>query len=262
VLPRKEEILRAVKLHHKVTDGLLGKTLRKADQLARQKELGETEGQVPPDLGPVEGEDAPESPAPVQNLPPPPVIPATEIVINRQAWGDIYGEEPEPNKGTEAPVLINISRWFDPEAFLKELKPFINRLDGRCFLAFSMADGHVYFQIKVLEIIARKQAERAGVMEIAAMAQGDTSMRRVLYSIVHHLRTENEVIARGLIKDSFFGGFFIVTRKNGLPIKGYYTPFHAEAFGSIAEMEQVKPYMLRDFLKVSPLLTSSEPEKL
>ena len=38
-LARKDEILRAIKLHHKMPDGLLGKTLKKADQQARQKEL-------------------------------------------------------------------------------------------------------------------------------------------------------------------------------------------------------------------------------
>ncbi len=36
-LPRKAEILRAIKLHHKMPDGLLGKTLKKADQQARQQ---------------------------------------------------------------------------------------------------------------------------------------------------------------------------------------------------------------------------------
>ncbi len=40
-LDRKDEILRAIKLHHKMPDGLLGKTLKKADQLARQNELEE-----------------------------------------------------------------------------------------------------------------------------------------------------------------------------------------------------------------------------
>ncbi len=41
-LPKKNEILRAVRLHHKMDQGLLGKSLKKADQLARQKELEET----------------------------------------------------------------------------------------------------------------------------------------------------------------------------------------------------------------------------
>ncbi len=40
-LKRKEEILQAIRLHHKMPQGLIGKTLKKADQKARQKELEE-----------------------------------------------------------------------------------------------------------------------------------------------------------------------------------------------------------------------------
>ena len=123
-------------------------------------------------------------------------------------------------------------------SFLDELKPYINKMFGRRFLAFSMSDGHVYFQAKVLEEVARKMAEKAGCMDIATMAHKDESMRSVLFTIVHQLRAEHDVIDRGLIKDTFFGGYFNVTRKIGKAIKGYYTPFHAEPFGSIAEMEQ------------------------
>jgi hypothetical protein len=84
-------------------------------------------------------------------------------------------------------------------------------------------------------------------------------MRQVLFTIVHHLRSEHDVIARGLIKDNFFGGYFTVTKKIGKSVKGYYTPFHAEAFGYIAEMEQNKSNMLRDIQKVEPFLGSEDP---
>ena len=40
-LSRKEDILRAIKMHHKMPEGLLGKTLKKADQQARQQEQQE-----------------------------------------------------------------------------------------------------------------------------------------------------------------------------------------------------------------------------
>ncbi|MHB8788506.1 MAG: HD domain-containing protein [Desulfobulbaceae bacterium] len=260
-LPKKEEILRAVKLHHKTMDGLLGKTLKMADQLARQKEL-DTGKRLADSPEPANPQDTPKQPEPTQLSPPPRSIPAAEIAASRQARADIYGEEPVSEKTSEVPNLINISGWFDPESFLNDLKPYINRVEGRHFMAFSMPDGHVYFQTKVLENIARKQAERAGAMEIAAMAPGDSGMRRVLYSIVHYLRTECEVIASGLIKDSFFGGYFTLTWKTRRPMQGYYTPFHAEAFGSIAEMEHAKPNMLRDILKVSPLHAGAEEETL
>ncbi|MHB8811261.1 MAG: HD domain-containing protein [Desulfobulbaceae bacterium] len=258
-LPRQEEILRAVKLHHKTMDGLLANTLKKADQLARQKELEGTGERSPVSEGQAEPEISPARLTPVPQLPSPTAT-AANAAASRQARADIYGEEFEPEKVAAAPKLVNISRWFDPTTFLDALKPYINRLDGRYFMAFSMPDGHVYFQTKVLEEIARKQAERAGAMEVAAMASGDTSMRRVLFSIVHQLRMGNDVIARGLIKDSYFGGYFTVTWKTGRTINGYYTPFHAEAFGSIAEMEHDKPRMLRDIQKVSPLRTGGEQE--
>ncbi len=244
-LPRKEEILQAIKLHHKMPKGLLGTTLKKADQLARQKELEENSLEL--------AEKKSEQ--------------KKDTYENRcgaawQAQEDIYGETSgasQKKSKSEAPVSVDISAWFDAAQFLEELKPHINKMYGRQFFAFSMSNGYVYFQAKVLEDIARQQAEKAGCMEIATMAKRDKSMRNVLFTIVHQLRTEHEVIADGLIKKKFFGGYFSVTRKIGKPMKGFYTPFHAEAFaakghtaGFIAEMEQAKPKMLKDIIKVSP----------
>ncbi|KJR98687.1 MAG: hypothetical protein VR65_19415 [Desulfobulbaceae bacterium BRH_c16a] len=250
-LPKKDEILQAIKLHHKMPRGLLGKTLKKADQKARQKELDSNTLQN--DFADT-GDKAPASSQPI-----------TQNTRNDAAWqaqADIYNEDTNTNLKTPgtSPQLVDISTWFNGSQFLDELKPYINKMFGRRFLAFSMSDGHVYFQAKVLEEVARKMAEKAGCMDIATMAQKDESMRSVLFTIVHHLRAEHDVIDRGLIKDTFFGGYFNVTRKIGKSIKGYYTPFHAEPFGSIAEMEQTKPQMLRDIIKVSPYLDSNDLE--
>ncbi|MDA8161266.1 MAG: HD domain-containing protein [Desulfobacteraceae bacterium] len=269
-LPKKNEILRAIRLHHKMPDGLLGKTLKKADQLARQQELeavviAESTRKASETLPPASaGEEEPSVPDP---FPKPLPLPISAIhggpAAAWQAQADIYGETGEGSQTAtpdEAPRLMDISAWFDAAQFLEGLKTYINKMYGRRFLAFSMADGVVYFQVKALEEVARRQAERAGCMEIATMAQRDLTMRQVLFTIVHHLRVEHEVIARGLIKDTFFGGYFRVTRKIGKPIKGYYTPFHAEVFGSIAEMEQAKPAMLRDIQKVSPYLDNNDTE--
>ena len=84
------------------------------------------------------------------------------------------------------------------------------------------------------------------------MAADDPTMRRVLFAVVQRLRQEPEVIARHLIRDSYFGGYFLLTRRFGKELRGYYTPFHAECFGSIAEMERAKPDLLRDIVKVTP----------
>ena len=154
---------------------------------------------------------------------------------------------------------MDVSGWFDAAGYLEMLKPYINRVEGRRFMAFSMADGLVYFQVKALEEVARtQQAQQAGCMEIATMAQDDPTMRQVLFTVVQHLRQDHEVIAGGLIKSTYFGGYFMVNRKHGKPMRGYYTPFHAEAFGSIAEMERDKPDLLRDILSVSPYTGSDQ----
>ena len=265
-LPRKDEVLRAINLHHKRPDGLLGKTLKKADQLARQRELEKVSALV---AVPEAKMDNTEEPAP-HNGEANQVKAAPErarqdtaqkAAAAWQAQADIYGGSEEVDKANDAadvPELMDISAWFDADQFLDELKPYINKMFGRRFLAFSMPDGYVYFQTKVLEEVARKQSERAGCMEIATMAQKDPTMRQVLLTIVHQLRGENDIIARGLIKDNFFGGYFTVTKKIGKSMKGYYTPFHAEAFGSIAEMEQGKPETLRNIQKVSPFLGNED----
>ena len=250
-LSRKEDILRAIKMHHKMPDGLLGKTLKKADQQARQQELERWVGrEAAEEINEVQNEA-------VTDKPPQPS--SREAVQRMQA--DIYGEtfNSAPSREDIAPPQrMDISRWFDAAGYLALLKPYINRVEGRRFLAFSMADGLVYFQVKVLEEVARKQAQEAGCMEIATMAQDDSTMRQVLFSVVQQLRQQQEVIATHLIKTTYFGGYFLVTRKFNTKIRGYYTPFHAEAFGSIAEMERSKPDLLRDILSVSPYTGSDQ----
>jgi hypothetical protein len=250
-LSRKDDILRAIKLHHKMPEGLLGKTLKKADQQARQQELECWTGAETP-----EEIKASQERTALQN---PPQMPTRTTVQRVQA--DIYGEtiDPAPNREEIAPPQrMDISGWFDAAGYLKMLRPYINRVEGRRFMAFSMADGLVYFQVKALEEVARKQAQQAGCMEIATMAQDDPTMRQVLFTTVQHLRQDHEVIAGDLIKDTYFGGYFMVTRKHGKAMRGYYTPFHAEAFGSIAEMERDKPDLLRDILSVSPYTGSDQ----
>ena len=243
-LAKKKEISRAIKLHHKRPEGLLGKTLKKADQLARQKELEHAVEQL---------DDLEKKQQSIESS-----IPKKGAKAAWQAQADIYGEAKAPaKKKAAAPDLIDISKWFDAQGFLESLKPYINRVTGRRFMAFSMPDGHVYFQAKAIEEVARKQAEQAGRMDIATMAADDQTMRQVLFTVVHHLRVEHDVIARGLIKEQYFGGYFIITMKSSKTLKGYYTPFHAEAFGSIAEMENDKPGLLKNFVSVKPHINNT-----
>lgn len=302
-LSKKEEISKAIKLHHKKAEGLLGKTLKRADQLARQKELERAiEG-----IAKVRSQVAAAAPSPIVVVPTPvqgagqsppetddmveqrenaptaihddpaepeisaePIEPAVPVVGPHssqptgaaaawQAQRDIYGDDDEETATRtkkQVPKMANISHWFDPDAFLESMKPYINKVTGRRFMAFSMSDGIVYFQAKVLEEVARKQAEQAGAMDVVTLASDDPTMREILMSVVNHFRVDRDIIARGMIKDAFFGGYFTVKKKDGPPLKGFYTPFDAEAFGSIAQMENEKPEKLQNLLSIEPTITN------
>jgi len=142
---------------------------------------------------------------------------------------------------------MDVSTWLDVPAFLADIKPFINRLEKNRWMAFSMPDGYVYVQPKVLEQVARWHSARAGIMEIMDIPAGDPDMRFVLLAVVNRLRRESDVIATELIGEDYFGGFFRIVCKDGSKIRGYYTPFLAEAFGPIAELEAAKRGRLRLF---------------
>lgn len=242
-LSRKEEISKAIKHHHMRPEGLIGKTLKKADQKARQQELEQAvnlqKQQVVPNGETIE--------KPIS-------LPTAENSLARQADTDIYGSDEKvasKNKASSGSLTqINISSWFDAQKFLNELRPYINRIEGRRFMAFSMPDGYVYFQPKVIEEVARKLAEQAGAMDIATMANKDKSMQKVLFSVVEQFRSGQDMIARDLINDQYFGGYFTIKMRSGKTMKGYFTPFKAEAFDSIAELENTKKGILKNFISV------------
>jgi len=242
-LSRKEEISKAIKYHHMRPEGLIGKTLKKADQKARQMELEDAVNQQKQQAG--SDEEAGKEQV---------SLPAAENNLARQADADIYGgnEKAASRSKTSSGAInqINISRWFEPETFLDELRPYINRLEGRRFMAFSMPGGYVYFQPKVIEEVTRKLAEKGGAMDIATMADKDKSMQKVLFSVVEQFRSGHDMIARDLISDQYFGGYFTIKMQSGKTMKGYFTPFKAEAFGSIAELENNKKGILKNFVSV------------
>jgi hypothetical protein len=238
-LSRKEDISRAIKHHHSSPEGLLGKTLKKADQKARQRELEEAVEQLQKESKEISTSlklpEVQKSPATTKEV-------QDQGILARKADADIYGENncPIHNTNSSKPERINISTWFDVQQCIAELKPYINRIQNRRFMAFSMPDGYVFFQPKAIEEVIRKLAGAAGAMDIATMDAKDKTMQTVVFSVVDHFRTEHDLIARNLIGDQYFGGYFNITMKSGKVMKGYYTPFKAECFGSIAAMEEDK----------------------
>ena len=239
-LPYKDKVNKAIVDHHRYPKGLLGEKLKEADQDARRTEIASNIKERP-----AAGEAGPEPSRPEGPLQPPP-----KTQLDHAEKDSIFithaTKEKEKVKLKEVPLS-----WFDADRYLRELKPYINRLDGQRWSAFSMPDGHVYFQAGVLEEAAKKLGK--GNPNIALMDSDKELKRNVLFSIVCLLRREKEAISRGLIKDGFFGGPFIVRMQDGREISSYYTPFNAEAFretvsyfeelkeGKIKEIEDVRP---------------------
>ncbi|MBU4030537.1 MAG: metal-dependent phosphohydrolase, partial [Proteobacteria bacterium] len=170
--------------------------MKRADQLARQQEIGQAQERLQPL----------EEPPKWHN--------------EAKSQDGIFDEKSEARKNVAVPKIINLP-WFDTPALLKDMRPYINRLEGRRFQAISMPNGFVYFMPKILEVIAKKKAEQAGVLEVISMEKEE--MREVLLSIVHQLRQE-DVIANGLLQNNYFGAYFTVTMKSGTTMNGYYTP--------------------------------------
>ena len=238
-LPYKDEVDKAITDHHRIPKGLLGEKLKEADKDARRMEMAKNVQEHLEDAKPGPGPEY--SPQPVTGTGPGGQKAESDNVFIGHA-----PEEKEKVRIKEATLP-----WFDADRFLAELKPYINRLDGPRWHAFSMPDGHVYFQAGVLEEVAKKLGRSNP--DIALMHSDRELRRNILYSIVCNLRREKEAIARGLIKDGYFGGPFVVRMQDGKELSTYYTPFNAEAFGeTVAYFEGLKKEKLKEIEDVRP----------
>ncbi|MDA8091529.1 MAG: HD domain-containing protein [Nitrospiraceae bacterium] len=239
-LPYKDEVNKAIVDHHRYPKGLLGEKLKEADQDARRTEIAKNIQEHP-----AEGGASLEPGRPEKTLQPAPKAEA-DPAEKDSVFITHAKKEKEKVKLKEVPLP-----WFDAERFLAELKPFINRLDGHRWSAFSMPDGHVYFQAGVLEEAAKKLGK--GDPDIALMDSDKELKRNILHSVVCLLRREKDAIARGLIKDGFFGGPFIVRMRDGRENSFYYTPFNVEAFGeTVSYFEGLKAGKIKEIEDVQP----------
>jgi len=264
----KDEISRAITEHHRTPKGVLSESLRNADHLARRMEMAE--------LGlNRKDEDEKEDPTPsdtkedIKSKVKSAKSDTEEEANTNKSMGiftevssevnkDIFSP-PETEKESEHKSIPKEMplKWFDSDTFLKELKPFINRLDGSRWRSFSMPNGYVYFQTGVIEEVVKKLGKDDP--DVALMDSSREMKRNIMFTVIQKLKREKDAIARGLIKETYFGGNFIVTMTHEKPLKGYYTPFLAEAFSeSVSSLEELKAGKLKEITKVEPLITSEE----
>ncbi|MGK7344332.1 MAG: HD domain-containing protein [Candidatus Nitrospinota bacterium M3_3B_026] len=226
-----KEILQAVRDHHGRSRDTFSQSLREADQRARRQELADH----------ARSSNEEESVAAVASG-----ISALEKTSSTPSQVDKAAKTK-----TEKPGEVDLP-WFSPARFFEILKPRVNRMEGGRWVAFSMSDGYVYVQAKAMWEAAEALGKEVND-GLIAMAAADEELRRgVLLTVVNRLRGYG-VIAEDLIREGYFGGEFVVRMRDGKTLKGFYTPFRAEAFAeTVSELEAIKEGKIRDIVDVSP----------
>lgn len=251
-LPYRNEIVKAIKDHHRSSRGLLGEALKEADQSARRKEMS-VHVKTIREKGIYDNNS--EQTIPVRNHTNAQGPSAHALNPDQQEKPDIFGENEEPGREKEKVTIKEVPLpWFDPDEFMEAIRPHINKLNGGRWDAFSMKDGYVYVQVKTIWETAKALARKRGDQSMLIGDSDEGLRRNILYTIVSRLRTEKDAIARGLIKDEYFGAPFIVRMRDGKEFtKGYYTPFKAEVFAErVSELERRKVGKIKDIVEVIP----------
>lgn len=251
----KDEISKAIIEHHRVTKGLLSEKLKEADHAARRIEMSLVSQEILSDTSEKvslksdindksKEESREENDGSIQSQ--------SIFTTAEENAPDTNIFSPPSSQGTSDKIPKEIPlEWFDAEKFLGELKKYINRLWGERWSAFSMPNGYIYFQTGVLEEVAKKLGENDS--SIALMDTSREMKQSIMFSIVQRLKREKDAIARGLIKDNYFGGKFTITMSNGKTIEGYYTPFVVEAFNEkVSFFEALKQKKLKEIVNVEP----------
>lgn len=221
-----QDVLSAIRDHHGRPRDEFPRALREADQRARRRELAAAAAPTDKDPGRAGGR----APAP--------------------AGAPGPRAEPERReKPSFAPEDVSLP-WFSPAVFIERIRPRINKMEGGRWSAFSMPDGRVYVQPKTVWAVVKDMNPEDPVIRLAAA--DEEGRRSVIYSVVNRMR-EHGAVAEDLVKENYFGGEFMVTMDDGHEMKGFYTPFRAEAFASsVSELEEVKEGKIRRIKEVSP----------
>jgi len=239
-MPNRGDIITAIRDHHRKPIDFFSIKLKEADQEARKKELARNFCLGDPGGGREPNPKEAEEPSR-----------AASAVRETIPWDD--EDKTEDRKKKRKPREVELP-WYDGKAILQEIAGRINKVDEGRWEAFSMANGYVYVQVGLLWSVAKKVARMNGDPSVL-IADSDEELRaNILYSIVERLKTEENAIARGLIRDGYFSAPFVVTMRDGtVHSKASYVPLNLEAFGMLpSELESQKYGKVREIVDVSP----------
>jgi len=238
-MPNKEDVITAIRDHHRKPIDFFSIKLKEADQEARKKELARNFSLGDPGTG--------RGSRPREEEKPRRVTSAKETIPRDDE------NKTEDRKRRRKPREVELP-WYDGKAILQEISGRVNKVDEGRWEAFSMANGYVYVQVGLLWSVAKKVARINGDPSVL-IADSDEELRtNILYSIVERLKTEENAIARGLIRDGYFSAPFVVTMRDGaVHSKASYVPFNLEAFGMLpSELELQKYGKVREIVDVTP----------
>jgi len=269
-----DEVTDAVRQHHRAQpESDLGKRLKCADQICRNKEIAALLGQgkakrhveQEPEHDHATIKNAPDSDSkskvaePIQKSRGSPMeadgkVAAQETqVANATVFGAYQDQDPDifgATGGNGEPVVNSIVpiEWFDPAAALSYLKQFINRMKGGRFYAFSMPDGTVDIQVAFFWMAAKRLSRNDSKL---LTADADIQARRdIMFSMVERLK-EMKAIATDLLGPGFFMARFVINPESEAPREDNFIPFLADAFGeSVSTLEARKVHRLREIRKV------------
>jgi len=233
-ISNREDIVRAIRDHHRRPVDFFSLKLKEADQEARKKEIAQS-------ISLKQAETGPE----VQ-------------IFDKQKQANVMPEEQDSGRNGEAekktrPRELDLP-WYDGLAILEEIVPHINMVDQGRWEAFSMSNGYVYVQVAFLWSVVKKVARQNGDSSVL-MGDADIDLRRnLLYTVVERLKTEQNAVARGLIRDGYFCAPFVLAMRDGtVHPKAWYVPFNMEAFGRLAsDLEAQKYGKVKEIIEVIP----------
>jgi len=238
-MPNKGDVITAIRDHHRKPIDFFSIKLKEADQEARKKELARNFSLGDPGTG--------RESLPREEVEPRRVTSAMETIPRDDE------NKTEDRKRRRKPREVELP-WYDGKAILQEIAGRVNKVDEGRWEAFSMANGYVYVQVGLLWSVTKKVARINGDPSVL-IADSDEELRtNILYSIVERLKTEENAIARGLIRDGYFSAPFVVTMRDGtVHSKASYVPFNLEALGMLpSELESQKYGKVKEIVDVTP----------
>jgi len=223
----QEDIKISVQNHHRdikrenvekyLGDPLHLEWLRKADMMARQRELKELASLQVVEPAPVPGGEAE----------------AVEKSESGKEEAGVYSED-----GLRVVDGVDLS-WFDVEEFAVMLAKQVNMAKGKKFKAFSMPDGTVYVWSEYFKELLAQYASGKGVSYAWASLMNPSEERRIREAVLKHLLVSG-YLHLGMAQEGFYSGKYQVTYKDGVSAEIYAIPFLAERFGGTGYLEERK----------------------